>query len=345
MSKQSAPSQKIPHGKEIRTVSIVGTGSYAPERILTNAELEKIVDTTDEWIVTRTGIRERHIARDDEATSDLAAAAARRALEDAGVKAEDLDMIIVATITPDMPFPNTACLVQNIIGAKKAFCFDIEAACSGFVYALEIGRQFVASGTVETALIIGAEKMSSMTNWKDRSTCVLFGDGAGAAVLQARGAERGIMTTVMGSDGALADLLMVPGGGSRLPASEATIREGKHYLLMEGREVFKHAVTKMTGAAKEALDRCGVAVGDVTLIIPHQANNRIIQAIAQRLDVPGERVYSNVERYGNTSGASIIIALDEAVKAGRLKRHDLLLVVAFGGGFTWGASLLEWYKE
>lgn len=330
-------------GAACRTVSIVATGSYAPERVLTNAELEQMVDTTDEWIVTRTGIRERRIARDDQATSDLAAAAARRALESAGVRPEQVDMIVVATITPDMPFPNTACLVQTRIGATRAFCFDIEAACSGFVFALEIGRQFVASGAVETALIIGAEKMSSMTNWKDRSTCVLFGDGAGAAVLQARGAPRGILPAVMGSDGALAHLLMVPGGGSRLPATEATVREGKHFLVMEGREVFKHAVTKMVAAAQEVLARTGVDLRDVALIVPHQANHRIIQAIAERLEVPAEKVFSNVERYGNTSAASIIIALDEAARSGRLKPHDLVLLVAFGGGFTWGASLLEWY--
>lgn len=327
-----------------RTVSIVGTGMYAPERVLTNADLEKMVDTTDEWIVTRTGIRERHIARADQATSDLAAEAARRALADAGVRAEDVDLIIVATITPDMGFPNTACLVQNQIGAKKAFCFDIEAACSGFIYALETGKKFIASGSIQTALIIGAEKMSAFVDWQDRGTCVLFGDGAGAAVLQARNAPHGIMASVLGSDGALGELLMLPAGGSRNPASEQTVKDRLHYLKMAGREVFKHAVTNMVVSAKGALKKSGLTAHDVDWIIPHQANLRIIDAIADRLGEPREKLVINLDRYGNTSAATIIMALDELSKSGKVKKGQRVLMVAFGGGFTWGATVVEWDK-
>ncbi len=327
-----------------RTVSIVGSGSYAPERVLTNAELEKMVDTTDEWIFSRTGIRERRIARADQASSDLGAEAARRALADAGLTADDVDMIVVATITPDMGFPNTACFVQNAIGAKHAFCLDIETACSGFLYALEIGRQFVGSGRVTTALIIGAEKLSSIIDWKDRATCVLFGDGAGAVVLQAVGAPHGIMSTTLGADGSLAQLLMLPGGGSRHPATEKTVQDRLHFLKMAGREVFKHAVTNMVQAARDALHRSGLAIDQINWIIPHQANLRIIEAIHDRLGVPRERVVINLERFGNTSGASIILALDEAVRDGRIKKGDRILMVAFGGGFTWGAAVTEWDK-
>lgn len=325
-----------------RTVSIVGTGSYAPERVLTNAELEKMVDTTDEWIVTRTGIKERHIARDDQATSDLAAEAARRALADAGAKAEDVGMIVCATITPDMGFPNTGCLVQDLIGAKKAFCFDLEAACSGFLYALEAGKKFVESGSVETALIIGAEKMSAFVDWQDRSTCVLFGDAAGAAVLRANGAQHGIMASVLGADGALGELLMLPAGGSRRPASEQTVKDRLHYLKMAGREVFKHAVNNMVHAAKDALERSGLKASDVDWIIPHQANLRIIDAIADRLGEPREKLVINLDRYGNTSAATIIVALDELARSGKLKKGHKILMVAFGGGFTWAATVVEW---
>lgn len=327
-----------------RTVSIVGVGSYAPERVMTNAELEKMVDTTDEWIVTRTGIRERHIARPDQATSDLSAEAARHALADAGVKAEDVGMIVVATITPDMGFPNTGCVVQDLIGAKKAFCFDLEAACSGFLYALETARNYVAMGAVETALVIGAEKMSAFTDWQDRSTCVLFGDAAGAAVLQARGAPHGIMGSVFGSDGALGELLMLPAGGSRLPASEQTVKNGQHYLKMAGREVFKHAVNNMVQSAKGALTRSGLTADQVDWIIPHQANLRIIDAIADRLGEPREKLVVNLDRYGNTSAATIIVALDELWRSGKLKKGHKVLMAAFGGGFTWGATVVEWDK-
>lgn len=327
----------------IPRAGIVATGSYVPERILTNAELEKLVDTTDEWIVTRTGIRERRIARPDEATSDMAAEAARRALAKAGISAEAVDMIIVATITPDMGFPNTACFVQAKIGAKNAFCFDIEAACSGFVYALDLARQYIGTGSAKTVLVIGAEKISCITDWKDRSLCVLFGDGAGAAVVQAKPDGRGgILASVLCSDGTLSDLLKLPGGGSRHPTTTETLAAGLHYMKMDGRDVFKHAVHSMTDVGRRALAKAGLTVDDMTLIIPHQANLRIVNAIGERLGGKPEQYFINLDRYGNTSAASVILALDEASRAGRLKQGDRVLLVAFGGGFTWGATVLEW---
>lgn len=303
-----------------------------------------MVDTTDDWIVTRTGMKERRLAGDDEATSDMAAAAARRALTDAGVLATEVDLLIVATITPDLPFPNTGCLVQSQIGATNAACMSLEAACSGFVYALEVGRQFIATGSAQIVLVIGAEKMSSILDWKDRSTCVLFGDGAGAAVLQATDAPRGILTSVLGSDGTLSDLLRVPAGGSRQPTSEETVKNRLHFLKMNGREVYKHAVKNMTRAARTALARSGLEAREIRWVIPHQANRRIITAIADRMDVPMDRFIVNVEKYGNTSGASVGIALDEAARDQRLQKGDLVLLLVFGGGFTWGAMILEWWK-
>ncbi len=325
-----------------RRVAIVGTGSYAPERVLTNAELEKMVDTTDEWIVTRSGIRERHIARADEATSDMASEAALRALESAGVKAEELDLLIVATVTPDMPFPNTACFVQKRIGAKHATCFDLEAACSGFLFAVDTARQYLLAGTIKTALVIGAEKLSSVTDWQDRGTCVLFGDGAGAVVLRAVDGERGILATVTGSDGSLTELLNIPAGGSRTPTTHETVDQRLHYMKMVGREVFKHAVRSMGEAAGRALEQCGLTVNDVACVIPHQANIRIIEAIRDRLGLPPERFFVNLDRYGNTSAASVPLALDQAVRAGRIKAGDVVVLVAFGGGFTWAATVMRW---
>ncbi|OQA28077.1 MAG: 3-oxoacyl-(acyl-carrier-protein) synthase 3 [Verrucomicrobia bacterium ADurb.Bin345] len=327
-----------------KTVSIIGTGSYLPERVLTNQELEKMVDTSDEWILTRTGIRERRIAREDQATSDLGAEAARRALADAGLKAEDVDVIICATITPDMGFPNTGCFIQNQIGASNAFCFDVEAACSGFLYALEVGRSLVETGAVKTALVVAAEKISAILDWQDRNTCVLFGDAAGAAVLQARDVEHGIMASTMGSDGSLAELLMLPGGGSRYPASEQTVKDRLHYMKMAGREVFKHAVNNMVQASKDALAKSGLTIDDIRWIIPHQANLRIINAIGERLGAGADKLVVNLDKYGNTSAATIIVALDEIARDGRLKKHDKVLLVAFGGGFTWGAVVVEWDK-
>lgn len=326
--------------------SIIGTGSYMPEKVMTNDDLSKIVDTNDEWITTRTGIKERRIAAADQATSDLAAEAARRAMAAAGVKPEEIQLIIVATVTPDMFFPSTACFVQKKIGAANAVCFDVSAACSGFLYALQVARHFINTGNRTTALVIGAEKLSSLVNWKDRNTCVLFGDGAGAVVL--RRAEEGaeapgrVLSTVMGSDGNLADLLKVPGGASACPITPENVESRPNTIHMEGRETFKHAVTRMLEASQQALEIAGLKAEDVALVIPHQANARIIGAIAERLNLPPERVFMNLDKYGNTSAATIPVALDEANRAGRLKKGDVILLVAFGGGFTWASSVVRW---
>jgi len=325
-----------------RTCSVTGVGSYVPERVLTNADLEKMVETSDEWITTRTGIKERRIAAADELTSDLATKAARRAMEMAGVTAEQIDVIIVASITPDMPFPNTACLVQQKLGARRIPAFDIEAACSGFIYALEIGQQFVASHAYETVLVIGAEKLSSITNWTDRNTCVLFGDGAGAAILQHRPTGHGLMTAVLGADGAKAELLSMPAGGSACPATADSVARGLHYLRMDGKETFKNAVQAMCSAAGEALKRCELDITQIKCVIPHQANRRIIDAVSERLQATPEQVFVNLQKYGNTSAASVAIALDEAVREGRIQSGDLVLIVAFGAGLTWGAAVIQW---
>ena len=326
----------------LRPATIVGTGAYVPTRIMTNADIKKIVDTTDEWIFTRSGIRQRRIAAPDEATSDMASIAAQRALAAAGITAADVDQIIVATLTPDMAFPNTGCFVQAKIGAKRAHCFDIEAACAGFLYGLEVARHFVSAGTIETSLVIGAEKLSTVTDWQDRATCVLFGDGAGAAVVRPATRGRGIIGNVTASDGNLHELLSLPGGGSRNPASHATIDARLHYMKMNGKEVFKHAVRAMTDASQQVLKKCGLTTRDIACIIPHQANMRIIQAIADRLDLGLDSFFVNIEKYGNMSAASVPVALDEAVAAGRVKQGDLILMVGFGGGFTWGATIMEW---
>jgi 3-oxoacyl-[acyl-carrier-protein] synthase III len=325
-----------------RTCSIVGVGSYVPERIITNADLEKLVDTSDEWITSRTGIRARRVAATHQFTSDLAARAAVRAMRKAGVKAEEIDLIIVATITPDMPFPSTACLVQQKINAYRAAAFDIEAACSGFIYALEIGQQFIMSRTYNTVLVIGAEKLSSIVDWTDRNTCVLFGDGAGAAILQNRPNAHGLLTACMGSDGQKADLLSMPGGGSRCPASAESVAAGLHFLRMDGKETFKNAVQAMNTAAQEALRRCEIDITQIKCIIPHQANRRIIDAVCERLGAKPEQVFVNLDKYGNTSAASVAIALDEVVESKRIQRGDLILLVVFGAGLTWGAAVIEW---
>lgn len=327
--------------------SIIGTGSYMPEKVLTNDDLSKIVDTNDEWITSRTGIKERRIAADDQATSDLAAEAARRAMASAGVAPEEIQLIIIATVTPDMFFPSTACFVQKKIGAVNAICFDISAACSGFLYALQVARHFINTGNRTTALVIGAEKLSTLINWKDRNTCVLFGDGAGAVVIRrddagGENAPGRVLSTVMGTDGNLADLLKVPGGASACPITPENVESRPNTIHMEGRETFKHAVTRMLEAAQQALQMAGLTTADVSLVIPHQANARIISAIADRLDLPIERVFMNLDKYGNTSAATIPVALDEANKAGRLKRGDVILLVAFGGGFTWASSVVRW---
>jgi 3-oxoacyl-[acyl-carrier-protein] synthase-3 len=325
-----------------RSCSISGVGSYVPERIVTNADLEKLVDTSDEWIVSRTGIKARRVAATHQFTSDLASRAAIRAMRKAGVKAEEIDLIIVATITPDMPFPSTACIVQQKINAYRAAAFDIEAACSGFIYALEIGQQFIMSRTYNTVLVIGAEKLSSIVDWTDRNTCVLFGDGAGAAILQNRPNSHGLLTACMGSDGQKADLLSMPGGGSRCPASAESVAAGLHFLRMDGKETFKNAVQAMNTAAQESLRRCEIDISQIKCIIPHQANRRIIDAVSERLGAKPEQVFVNLDKYGNTSAASVAIALDEVVESKRIQRGDLILLIVFGAGLTWGAAVIEW---
>jgi 3-oxoacyl-[acyl-carrier-protein] synthase-3 len=330
------------HGFKGRTCSITSVGSYVPERILTNADLEQMVDTSDEWITSRTGIKERHVAAKDEFTSDMATHAAVRAMQNGGITAEQIDLIIVATITPDMPFPATACLVQQKIGAHRAAAFDVEAACSGFIYGLEIGQQFITSRTYDTVLVIGAEKLSTIVDWKDRNTCVLFGDGAGAAILQHRQDAHGLLTACMGADGAQAELLCMPGGGSRCPATLDSVKARLHFLRMDGKETFKNAVNAMYTAGREALRRCEIDISQIKLMIPHQANQRIIDAVGERLGVKPEQVFVNLDRYGNTSAASVAIALDEAVREGRIQRGDLVLLVVFGAGLTWAAAVIEW---
>ena len=330
------------HGFQGRSCSILSVGAYVPERVLTNADLEKMVDTSDEWITSRTGIKSRRIAAETEYTSDLATKAAQRAMDRAGIKAEEIDLIIVATITPDMSFPATACLVQHKLGAKKAAAFDVEAACSGFIYAMEIGQQFIMSRTYNTVLVIGAEKLSTIVDWKDRNTCVLFGDGAGAAILQNRPNAHGLLTACMGAEGDKAELLCMPGGGSRCPASIKSVSSGLHFLRMDGKETFKSAVTAMYTAGREALRRCELDISQIKRVIPHQANRRIIDAVGERLGATPEQVFVNVDKYGNTSAASVAIALDEAVETGHIERGDLILLVVFGAGLTWAAAVIEW---
>ena len=345
MSPTSKTQFKNPRAKfnfEGRTCSIAGVGSYVPAKILTNQDLEKMVDTTDEWITTRTGIKERHLAAKDEFTSDLGAQAALRAMQQAGVTAEQIDLIVVATITPDMPCPSTAALIQRKIGAFKAAAFDLEAACAGFIYGLEVAQQFIMSRTYDTVLVIGAEKLSSIVDWQDRNTCVLFGDGAGAAVLRNRPNAHGLLTAVMGADGRKADLLFMAGGGSRCPATAESVNSRMHYLRMEGKETFKCAVQAMLKAATEALRRCEIDISRIKLIVPHQANLRIIEAVGERLGAKPEQLFVNLHKYGNTSAASVAIALDEAVKSGRVQHGDLLLLIVFGAGLTWGAAVIEW---
>jgi 3-oxoacyl-[acyl-carrier-protein] synthase-3 len=321
---------------------IVGTGSYLPERVLTNAEIERMVETSDQWIVERTGIRERRIAAPSEATSDLAAIAGRRALEAAGVRPADVDVILVATATPDMLFPATACLVQTRLGANRAFAFDLSAACTGFLYGLSVADQYVRSGSARTVLVIGAEVLSRVVDWTDRATCILFGDGAGAAVLRAEPGGRGILSTHVHADGSLWDFIHVPGGGSRHPPSEDTLVRRLQFLRMKGSETFKVAVRTLEETAGEALKANGLSIADVRWFVPHQANRRIIEAVGARLGVPGERVVMNLDRVGNTSAASIPIALDELVRAHHVAADHLLLFAAFGAGLTWGSAIVRW---
>ena len=326
-----------------RYAAIAGTGSYVPETVLTNFDLEKMVDTTDEWIRKRTGIVERRISDGDMATSDLAVRAARQAIKTAEVDPLDVDMIIVGTVTPDTLFPATGCYVQQGIGAKNASAFDLSAACAGFIYGLDVADGMIKSGRYDTILVIGGEVFSNILDWTDRSTCVLFGDGAGAAVLRATDEPTGIIASYIGSDGDNADidLLGVPAGGSRLPPSHETIDKKLHSIKMSGREVFKLGVRIMPESAQRVLEQSGLTIDDIDLLIPHQANLRIIEAVGERLGIPREKVYVNVDKYGNTSAATVIIALDEAIREGRAKQGDNILLVTFGAGLTWGSTLLK----
>lgn len=325
----------------MKAVGIIGIGEYLPKKVLTNQDLEKMVDTSDEWIVTRTGIRQRRLARTDEATSDMAIRAARNALRDARMNTDSLELIITATITPDMQFPSTSSFVQRAIGAKKAVCFDISAACAGFVYALIIAQQFIARGAYKNAMIIGAEKLSSIIDWRDRNTCVLFGDGAGAAIVA--GVKRpGILSTYLGCDGTGAELLMLPAGGSRHPSTRETIAKKMHYVKMQGNELFKLAVKHMADAANRALKQAGLSCKDVDCFIPHQANARIIQAAAKKLRLDTDKIFMNIDKYGNMSSASTVIALSQAVKSGRIKKGDIVVLDVFGAGLVWGACVIKW---
>ena len=323
-------------------VKILGTGAYAPEKILTNADLEKMVQTSDEWITSRTGMKERHIADENTATSDLAIQAAKIALDDAKLTPADIDCIIVATITPDMFFPSTACFVQRELGVPNAAAFDLLAACSGFIYGLSIAKAYIEIGLYKNVLLIGAETLSKITDWQDRNSCVLLGDGAGAMVLGRNDTdETNILSITLGADGSYEKLLYMPGGGSRNPATAKTVDDRLHYLKMEGKETFKVAVTKMVEAAEKALKLAGKKCDDMQLIVPHQANKRIIDAVAKRLEIPSERVFINIHKYGNISAATVIVALDEARRSGLVKNGDLVELVAFGGGFTWGAAVIR----
>ena len=321
---------------------ITGVGSYLPEKVLTNSDLEKIVDTDNDWIVTRTGIKERRIAGDNESTSDLAFQAASEALSNAAVDPQELDLIIVATTTPDFPFPSTAALLQGRLGAIKAAAFDVQAVCTGFVYALATADQFIRSGMYKKILVVGAEVLSRLVDWNDRGTCILFGDGAGAVVLEADESERGIISSHLHADGTQYDLLYVPGGGSRFPVSSELLNSGDQYIRMKGNEVFRVAVNALESSVIEALDSNGLKSEDVDLLIPHQANIRIINATAKKLGFSSDKVIITVDRHGNTSSASIPLALYEAVKTKRIDDGSLVLMDAFGGGFTWGSVLIRW---
>src|SRR5256884_5837744 len=330
-----------PRSTKRRTVSIIGTGSYVPEKILTNEDLSRIVDTSDEWITTRTGIKERRVAAKDETTSDMATKAALKAIEQAKISPGEIDLLLVATATPDMIFPATACFVQKKIGAKNAACLDVSAACAGFLFAVEIAQQFITSGTYDTALVIGAAKLSSITNWTDLNTCVLFGDGAGAALLGHRGSAHGVISTNMGSDGEYTDILFMPGGGSKTPITAENAHLALQTIHMSGKEVYKQAVIAMLAAARKAIDDAGLSVEDIACVIPHQANLRIIEAIGERLGIPREKVFVNVDRYGNTSPAALAIALHEANRSVRIKAGGYVLIGVFGGGMTWASTLVE----
>lgn len=322
--------------------SITGIGSYLPDKVLTNYDLEKMVDTSDDWIIQRTGIKERRIVENGQITSDLATQASLRAMEDAGVSPNDLDLIITSTITPDHIFPSTSCYIQQKIGASRASAFDILAACAGFIYALSIGQSFVNSGAMETVLVVGAECLSKITDYTDRTTCVLFGDGAGAVIIQKSRAKHEILSTSLAADGSQADVLIMPGGGSKTPASMESVQQRTHYIQFKGKEVFKLAINNITNLILETVKKNGLSLEDIDLIIPHQSNLRIIEATMEKLGLPMEKAFVNIDKYGNTSSASIPIAIDEARKEGRLSKGDIVVLVAFGGGLTWGSSIIRW---
>jgi 3-oxoacyl-[acyl-carrier-protein] synthase-3 len=322
---------------------VVGTGSYSPEKILTNADLEKLVETNDQWIRERTGIRERHIAAPEQASSDLALVASRRALEMAGLDAADVEMIVVGTVTPDYPFPSCAAVLQGKLGNKKAFAFDVSAACAGSIYALSVADRFIASGACKNALVIGVDTLTRITDWKDRNTCILFGDGAGAMVLKGTGdAHRGLSTIRLHADGSLVSMLLQPGGGSKDPISAEVVAAGRHYVKMKGTEVYKVAVRSLEEVCREVLDAEGLKPSQVDHVIAHQANKRILDATLQRLEIPAEKCWMNLEKYGNTSSASVPTTLDEANRAGWFKPGDVILMMAIGGGMAWGGAVLRW---
>jgi len=326
----------------MKRAKITGTGSALPEKVLTNFDLERMMDTTDEWIVTRTGIRERRIAQEGEYTSTFATLAAQRALEAAGVTPDELDLIVIGTVTPDFPFPATACIVQHNLGARNAACFDLSAACSGFLYGLSVAEKYIRTGVARKALVIGAEVLSRIVDWTDRNTCLLFGDGAGAAVLEATEGENCVLSTHVHTDGSYWQHLYQKGCGSRNPASQRAIDERSTFLSMQGNEIFKLAVRAMGEVSQEALEANSLTTEDISLFIPHQANLRIVDAVGKRLNLGEDKVFVNLQHYGNTSAASIPIALDEACRAGRLKEGDLLVMTAFGGGLTWASAAVRW---
>ncbi len=331
------------HDDHHRTARIAGLGVSLPEKVLTNADFERLVDTSDEWILARTGMRERHVVGPGESIAGLAVDAGRRALAEAGVAPEEVELLILATATPEQPIPSTSAIIQPALGVTRAACFDISAACSGFLYALNIARQFIAGGEVSTAMVIGAETLSRYTDYTDRGTCILFGDGAGAAVLTAAPAGEGVLRCAWHTDGQYADFIAMPGGGSRFPPNvKEHIDARLPFIKMKGNETFKVAVRSLTEVSQEVLAGAGVTADQIDLFVPHQANKRIIDAVGDRLGVPPEKVYVNLERVGNTSAASIPLALREAVDRGVLKRGDLVLAAAFGGGLTWAAALLRW---
>lgn len=330
--------------KDYKGVGIIGTGSYVPEKVLTNSDLEKMVNTTDEWIKTRTGIRERRILDMDKGTSYMAIEAARKALDSAEIKPEDIDMIIVSTVTPDMMFPSTACIIQEKLQCTNAAAFDLEAACSGFLYGLAVAYSFVNSGIYKNVLLIGADALSRIVDWSDRNTCVLFGDGAGAVVVSRVPEGKGILGLDLGADGKGKDLLKLVAGGSLIPATENTVKNKLHYIYMEGNEVFKFAVRKMEEISLKVIQKTNLKIQDIDYLVPHQANIRIIESARKKLKLEEDKVYNNLESYGNMSSASIPVALDEAVRRSKIRDNDIVLLIGFGGGLTWGAMVLKWHS-